>query len=169
MNFEQAFTALIGNEGNYTLNHKDRGNWTGGMSGAGQLRGTKYGISAASYPAVDIKNLTLEAAKAIYFRDFWNPLFPDILPDIVRFDVFDTAVNSGVERAAKLLQKALGVVADGDIGPKTKAAIIAADSKTLDKRFSGQRLLFITGLPQSQWEAFGKGWVNRIAGNLIND
>ena len=75
MNFDQAFTALIGNEGNYTLNHKDRGNWTGGMSGAGQLRGTKYGISAASYPAVDIKNLTLEAAKAIS-REYCFPKFP---------------------------------------------------------------------------------------------
>ncbi len=169
MNFDQAFTALIGNEGNYTINHKDRGNWTGGMLGSGELRGTKFGISAASYPAVDIKNLSLEAAKEIYLRDFWNPLFPDIIPDIVRFDVFDTAVNSGVERAVKLLQKALGVVSDGDIGPKTKAAIAAADPKTLDKRFSAHRLLFITGLSQANWEAFGKGWVNRIAGNLIND
>ena len=57
--FKQAFDLLIGHEGGYTNNPNDPGNWTGGKVNSGTLRGTKYGISAASYPTLDIKNLGL--------------------------------------------------------------------------------------------------------------
>ena len=69
MTFDLAFTRLIGNEGVLSMDPKDSGNWTGGKIGLGKLKGSKYGISAASYPMVDIANLTLEGAKAIYLRD----------------------------------------------------------------------------------------------------
>ncbi|WP_236513543.1 glycosyl hydrolase 108 family protein, partial [Escherichia coli] len=60
MNFDQAFKVTIGHEGSFTLNKNDAGNWTGGKVGVGQLKGTKYGIAANSYPNLDIKNLTLD-------------------------------------------------------------------------------------------------------------
>ena len=66
LTFDQAFERLIGHEGNFTNDKDDRGNWTTGIIGKGQLKGTKYGISAMTYPQLDIKNLTLDQAKQIY-------------------------------------------------------------------------------------------------------
>ena len=60
MNFERAFEKLIDHEKGLSLDPKDRGNWTTGVIGKGELKGTKYGVSAMSYPHLDIRNLTLE-------------------------------------------------------------------------------------------------------------
>ncbi len=167
MNYEPAFNLLIDVEAGFTDDPRDNGNWTGGKRGVGQLKGTKYGISAASYPQLDIRNLTLADAKAIYLRDFWNKLRLDQLPECVRFDIFDAAVNSGPYQAAKFLQRAAGVEADGLIGPVTIKAANAMEPEQLDSRISGFRLLFICDL--RTFPDFGKGWARRIANNLILD
>lgn len=167
MNFDTAFKLLIEHEKGYTDDPNDPGNWTGGKVGAGQLLGTKYGIAANTYPNLDIRNLTLDQAKAIYRRDWWDQLKLDQLPEAVRFDLFDAAVNSGISQAAKFLQRAAGVDDDGRIGPKTVAAANAMDPEQLDSRLSGYRLLFLANL--STWPNFGKGWVRRVANNLIED
>jgi lysozyme family protein len=97
VNFDQAFARLVDpqHEGGFQNAHDDRGNWTGGEVGKGRLLGTKYGISAMTYPGEDIENLTLERAKELYRRDFWGPAGCDAVPDALKFDVFDMAVNSG--------------------------------------------------------------------------
>jgi hypothetical protein len=64
--FDQAFALVIGHEGGFTDNEADPGTWTGGRCGVGECRGTNWGISAAAYPRLDIRNLTIERAKAIY-------------------------------------------------------------------------------------------------------
>lgn len=167
MNFDEAFKVLIGHEGNFTDNPKDPGNWTGGKVGAGVLKGTKYGIAANTYPEEDIRNLTLARAKELYCRDYWGKLRMDDVPDVVRFDLFDAAVNSGVGQAARFLQRAAGVVDDGAIGPNTLAAVKRMDPQLLDKRMSGYRLRFMADL--KVWPDFAKGWARRIANNLIED
>lgn len=167
MNFDKAFKALIGHEGGYSGDRRDRGNWTTGVIGKGQLNGTKYGISAMSYPQIDIKNLTLGEAKKIYKRDYWDTCQADKLPEQIRFDVFDMAVNSGVRNAIKNIQFGAGVRADGFLGPKTKAAIACMDAHHLDKKMCGHRLRFMASI--KSWPTFGKGWALRIANNLIND
>jgi lysozyme family protein len=165
MKFDEAFEKLIGNEGSYSGNSNDSGNWTGGKISSGTLKGTKYGISAASYPSIDIKNLTLEQAKGIYIKDYWNKLGLDRLPPEMAFDMFDTAVNSGVSRAIKLLQHTVGTIEDGIIGPKTLD--IASDfiPSVLKMRFNANRLLFMTNL--NAWDDFGKGWARRVANNML--
>lgn len=168
MDFHAAFEKLIGHEGGFQNNPKDRGNWTGGKVGVGVNKGTKYGISAAQYPTLDIANLTLEHAKAIYLQDFWGPAGCDAVPDGIRFDLFDTAVNSGYRRAAMLVQKAVGEVADGSIGPRTLQAIGTMIPSRLVARFNAQRMLFITQQPDDWWDEFGKGLMVRIANNLLN-
>ena len=154
MQFDAAFERLIGHEGGYVDHPADPG-------GA-----TKYGISKRSYPNEDIPNLTLARAKAIYREHFWYPAGCDDVPDAVRFDLFDTAVNSGVKRAVRLLQLAVSVPDDGVLGPQTLAAITAMDGARLLARFNGYRMIFIAAQPDKWWDAFGRGLMNRIAANL---
>ncbi len=152
MNFDDAFERLIGHEGGYVDHPTDPGGET------------KYGISRRSYPGEDIKGMTLARAKTIYKRDFWGPAGCDVVPPGLKFDLFDTAVNSGVRTAVKLVQRAAGETDDGVLGPRTLAAIQAMDPERLVARFNGHRLDFMNDLPT--WPAFGRGWTQRIAENL---
>lgn len=125
---------------------------------------TKYGISANSYPDLDIKNLTLEAAAEIYRRDFLQPIRADEHEDGVAFQLFDFAVNSGPHQALKAIQHAVGVTVDGIIGPVTLAAIRRHTESDLIMLVLAERLEFMTGLPN--WPHHGRGWARRIATNL---
>lgn len=165
MNFDESFERLVGIEGAFTDDPKDRGNWDSGVIGKGTCKGTKYGISAMSYPTLDIKNITLDQAKGIYRRDYWTPVRADELPDSVRFDVFDGAVNSGVSQSAKWLQRAVGTNPDGVIGAQTVAAARIA-GPLLPAYFNGYRLQFYTDA--SAWPTYSKGWARRVASNLLN-
>lgn len=165
MNFDQSFEFLIGHEGNFSNDRDDPGNWTGGKVGVGELKGTKFGISAASYPRIDIKNLTVPDAKSIYRRDFWGNVRAEELPGSLGFQVFDCAVNSGVDRAVKWLQEAVGTKIDGDFGPKTMAAVQATPEDKIELRLNGIRLCFMTEC--AVWPKYAKGWARRIASNLI--
>lgn len=150
MNFDQAFKLLIGHEGGYVNDPQDPGGET------------KFGISKRSYPALDIANLTLEQAKEIYLRDYWAPA--SAAPDVIKFDLFDMAVNSGVETAVRMLQRAVGTGEDGVLGPITLQAANSMNPMRLALRFNAARLRFYTSL--AIWPRFGKGWARRIAGNL---
>lgn len=165
MNFDEAFDRLIGHEGGFQRDPKDRGNWTSGKCGVGQLKGTKFGICAMTYPSEDIERLTLERAKTLYARDFWGKAGADLVPAVLKFDVFDTAVNSGVKRAIQFLQRAAGETDDGILGPRTALAISHMDPMRLFARFNGHRLDFLNDNPEL-WANYGRGWAQRIADNL---
>lgn len=165
MNFDEAFRRLIGHEGAFQNAATDRGNWTTGVIGHGVNKGTKFGVSAMTYPGEDIAGLTLARAKEIYLRDFWGPAGCDTVPDAIRFDLFDMAVNSGVKTAIITLQHTVGVDDDGILGPVTLQAIQSMPPLRFIARFNGYRLQFLSSL--STWPAFGRGWANRVAKNLI--
>lgn len=165
MNFDTAFERLLGNEGGLSMDASDPGNWTGGRVGAGELKGTKYGISAASYPNEDIAAVTKDRAKFLYKRDFWDRLHGDELYDGVAFQTFDFAVNSGIGTAVRYLQKAVGVADDGIWGPISRAAALNSGEMDTILMLNGLRLDFMTRL--STWPTFGKGWARRIAKNLM--
>src|ERR1700686_3857871 len=170
MDFNTAFMALIGNEGRYSLDPRDRGNWTGGAINSGACKGTKYGISAAAYPNLDIENLSVFDAEAIYQRDYWRAAGCDQVPDALNFDLFDMAVNSGVTRAVKALQTACGMASsdiDGVLGARTIAAVRAHEPLSLERRFNGARLHFLTTINDEEWQTQGRGLVNRVANNLM--
>ena len=52
---------------------------------------TNFGISQRSYPNVDIRNLTRDAAAAIYRRDFWH--YDAVESQLMATKIFDMAVN----------------------------------------------------------------------------
>jgi lysozyme family protein len=150
--FDTCFERLVGHEGGYVWHPNDPGGET------------NFGISKRSYPQEDIKGMTLDRAKAIYKRDYWDKAKCSRLPKGVDFDVFDTAVNSGVGRAAIFLQRAAGVVADGVIGQQTIEAVNSIPDAVIQARFNGERLDFMADL--STWPSFGRGWARRVAANL---
>ena len=152
MNFDQAFERLIGHEGGYVADSRDPGGET------------KFGISKRAYPHLDIKALTLHDAKAIYRRDFWQRVRGDELPREFAFQALDAAVNHGIGNAVRWMQRAAGVADDGVIGPVTLAAVQRAQADDLVLRFNAERLRFYAKL--TTFSAFGRGWVNRVAGNL---
>ena len=164
MNYDEAFKITVGHEGGLALHRQDRGNWTSGKVGVGELKGTKYGISAMAYPKEDIKNLTIERAKQLYKRDYWDKCRCDELPNAIRFHVFDVAVNSGIVRAIQTLQQAAGTKDDGIIGPATLAAVRSKEPCDLLLMFYSFRIAFYTSI--GTFGTFGKGWMNRVAANL---
>ncbi len=164
-NFDKAFELVIGHEGGFTDDRRDRGNWTTGVIGKGQLKGTKYGVSAMSYPSLDIKNLTLDQAKAIYKRDFWDAAKCDQLPPGLDYLLFDSAINHGVAGAVRILQRALGVNADGALGPVTLGQVIKRDAVDLIKEFCVRRFLFWAGI--GTFKTYGLGWFRRGVDTLV--
>ena len=120
---------------------------------------TKYGISKRAYPAVDIAAMTEDGARAIYKKDYWAACRCDSLPAPLDQLVFDAAVNQGVGAAVKMLQAAVGVRADGQIGPVTLAAARQADVEA-PARFMTLRAMRYADTPG--WARYGAGWMKRL-------
>lgn len=152
MNFDEAFERIIGHEGGLVDNPADKGGLT------------KFGISQRAYPLLDIKSLTVDDAKAIYRRDYWDRVQAGKYDVAIGFQLFDAAVNSGISAAVKMLQRAVGVADDGAVGPQTLNAISAQKVPKILMRFNAERLQYMTDT--GSWPTFGKGWARRIVANL---
>ncbi len=164
MNFDQAFDLLIDHEKGFQDEYNDRGNWTSGVVGKGELKGTKYGITAMTYPHLDIRNLSLEDAKDIYKRDWWDAMCCDDIDPELAFQMFDGAVNSGRGNAVRWLQRALGVADDGDMGPVTVVTLNKEDPKNVILLYNVERLEFLAKI--STFNHNGRGWVRRVCKNI---
>jgi lysozyme family protein len=168
MTFDEAFDRLIGHEAGFTKEPQDEGNWTGGRQGVGELKGTKYGIAANTYPGEDIPHLTLERAKFLYRRDVWGRAGCEVFHECLKFDLFDTAVHSGYKQTLKFMQRASGLPphdVDGVLGPQTLMVVQSMNPYRALARFNGQRLDFLNNL--AVWEKYHEGWSQRIAENLM--
>ena len=120
---------------------------------------TKYGISKRSYPTLDIAGLTLDDAKALYRRDYWQVLHGDQLPSGLDLLMLDCAINQGPVTAIKLLQRTLRIQDDGIIGPETLSAAAVAMPGLLDA-FAAERALRYELNPNEA--TFGRGWYRRL-------
>lgn len=160
-NFDRALSLVLQYEGGFTDDRRDPGNWTGGKVGVGQLNGTKKGIAAASFPHLDIKNLTDAQIAEIYRAKYWNRVRGDELPSGIDLSTMDGGVNSGPARSVRWLQAVLGETQDGAVGPITLDAARKADAPKTIKAHCAKRLGFVQSL--AIWNTFGKGWSRRIA------
>lgn len=151
-NFDTFFDRLISHEGGYVNDPKDPGGET------------QWGISKRSYPNLNIKKLTRENAREIYERDFWIPLRGSSMEDGIAFQIFDLAVNSGINTAIRLLQRACGVADDGFWGPESQKALEKISESDVIMRLNAERLDYMTRL--KNWDHVSKGWARRIAANL---
>lgn len=157
MNFDQAFHQLLGHEGSFVDHPADPGGAT--------CWGITERVARVNGYKGHIRDLPVSLAKQIYRASYWDAVRADELPAVVRYSVFDAAVNSGVSQSAKWLQRALGVTDDGAIGQQTLAAAKAADGHALKAKMLGTRLQFMADLPT--WPSFGRGWARRVASLLV--
>ena len=148
----KAFEKVIGHEGGYVNDKNDRGGET------------KYGISKRAYPNVDIASLTIDDARKIYFKDYWEKNRVEELPKDIRFCYFDMCVNMGGGRACKILQqtanaKGAKLIEDGRIGRNT---IKGSQSVGL-QRLKSYRVLYYARIviKKPSQEKYWYGWFRR--------
>lgn len=152
IDFDTAIERVLGHEGGYVNDPADPGGET------------NWGISRRSYPSLDIKNLTREDAKAIYKRDFWEPVASKVSDTALVYQMLDAAINHGMDNAIRFLQRALDVADDGHFGPRSAAALVMSDIKDVHLLFMAERLEFWTRL--ARFDRYGRGWVRRGAQQL---
>ena len=150
--FDDIIEIVLKHEGGYVNDPKDPGGET------------NFGIAKRSHPDEDIKNLTIEYAKRIYYQDYWMKNRVPQLPDELKHIYFDMCVNQGRGRAVKILQRAANakgadLKVDGGLGPKTLGAL---DGVELD-RVRAYRVKYYADLVtrKPDLEKFYFGWFRR--------
>jgi len=125
---------------------------------------TKFGVAKNANPDLDIVNLTWEEAKAVYYTRYWVKAHCQELPSRLAVLHFDGAVNSGCGRAAKFLQRAVGAVADGAIGPATIALVQQKDEIEMCHEVCDYRMRFYEEIVANDptQSKYLKGWLRRI-------
>lgn len=154
----------FGSEGGYSNRKTDKGG------------PTKYGITASTLAAwrnvarvsnEDVRGLTLDEAAQIYSTNYWRQSGGDDLPAGLDYAAFDFGINSGPNRAVKVLQQVIGVPADGWIGAKTLAAVNAYPGgvEKLIRDYCDARMTFLRQIKgPTGWVANGRGWTIRVTG-----
>lgn len=157
-NFEQSLELVLEHEGGFVHHPRDPG-------GA-----TNKGVTQKVYDAFrysrgrshqSVRFLEEGELEAIYKLQYWDAIRGDLLPSGLDYAVFDFAVNSGVNRAAKFLQAVLGVKQDGQIGAMTLSAIV--NPKWTINALCDRRMGFLRRL--GTFATFGKGWTRRVEGS----
>ena len=106
-----------------------------------------------------MKGLTHDDVYPIYKENYWDRLRADDLPSGVDWSCFDWGVNSGTSRAAKALQRIVGVEQDGGIGPMTLQAVAEVEPTEIIEQMHHMRDKFYREL--STFDTFGRGWIRR--------
>lgn len=125
---------------------------------------TNYGISQREYPNEDIRNLSRKRVEQIYRQDYWDKIDGDKLPPELAFVMFDYAVNCGVPRAVKDLQRLIHVEVDGVVGPKTIHALSFYSVPYLVEQVLQARGRFYLRLidRSARYQPFFAGWIARL-------
>ena len=152
MSFEKIINKVLEHEGGYVNDPKDLGGET------------KYGITKRFYPDIDIKNLTIEQAKEIYKKDYWDRNRVESLPQNLWHIYFDMCVNMGKRTAVKVLQRAANnkgrdIDVDGGLGPATIGALKGVELDRVRAFRVKYYVDLITAKPEQ--EKFYLGWFRR--------
>ena len=154
-NFEQCMGWLLEHEGGYVNHPSD----PGGETNLGVTRAVYEQYAGRQVMDGEMEGLTHDDVYPIYKENYWNRVRGDDLPSGVDFCTFDWAVNSGVSRAAKALQRIVGVEQDGGIGPMTLQAVLEVEPAEIVEQMHHMRDGFYRSL--STFDTFGRGWIRR--------
>lgn len=160
-NFKRALKLVLAHEGGWADHPKD----PGGATMKGVTLATFRRFVKPDATKDDLRKITDGQLATVYRRHYWDVVAGASLPDGIDYAVFDFAVNSGPDRAAKYLQAVVGVSQDGKIGPATISAAKSMFPATIIHEYCDKRLAFLKGIQKgAQWKVFGKGWASRVAG-----
>ena len=157
-NFAAALALVLQHEGGYVNDALDPGGATN--KGVTQRVYDDWRRTQGMDPRA-VRGISANEVSAIYRSLYWNRVRGDDLPSGVDYSVFDLAVNSGVDRAIRFLQRAVGADQDGKFGPRTLALVRANSPAEVAKAVNAYRLAFLKQLPT--FAHFGTGWSRRVA------
>ena len=115
--FFKAFLSTLMEEGQYINDPDDPGGET------------KYGISKRKFEKLEIKDLTLDNAMALYYNNYWNEHIEKLPCQKLINKIFSTMVNVGKVRGTEIIQFTMvkyysaAVRVDGIFGPATARMI----------------------------------------------
>lgn len=159
--FARCYPALLRHEGGFVNHPRDPGGVTNLGITLGTAKAWRLDVDGdGDVDATDVRLLKPETARPVYRQGYWLAASCDKLPAGVDYMIFDLAVNSGVARAKRYLQRVAGVKEDGVIGPVTLAAVKALNPVAVVERLSDHREAFFRSLPT--FNTFGKGWMRRL-------
>ena len=161
MKCSEALVFTLHYEGGYSNNPNDSGGET------------NFGITHLTYDSWRIKNnlpkqsvklITQDEVSNIYKTMYWDKCYCDLLPNKLDLVIFDFGVNAGPSRSVQRLQKILGVVQDGSIGPKSLAAITSLPIDQLITSCLEDRKHYYQSIVEMNPKntVFLKGWLNRV-------
>lgn len=163
-NYNRSLGLILQSEGGFTTDPRDPGN----RLPDGRPGSTNLGVTQANWEAyvghpvtwAEMQALTPEIVKPFYKKEYWDKVRADELPTPIDYLMFDFAVNAGPVRGIKIMQKAVGTVQDGILGPKTMRAIKAVPVDKLIQDFSDEKEWWYRSLKNKTYE---RGWLNRVA------
>lgn len=157
--FARALAHVLEMEGGFTDDPYD----PGGPTNRGitlRVYAAWKGVAADARLTEQLKKIPDADVRAIYAARYWAPAQCRSLPPALAFFHFDAAVNHGVTGATRLLQRAVGTDADGEIGPLTLAAVAHLAVEDAVPAYADQRRKRYRALPHF-WR-FGRGWLRRV-------
>jgi uncharacterized protein (TIGR02594 family) len=161
--FAWSLARILEFEGGFTDDPFDPGGPTNkGVTLAVYAAFKKVGLDNQSRERLkaDLRRISDADVRRIYEERYWRPArCPDLPPPLAHFH-FDCAVNQGVGGAARMLQAALGVAIDGEIGPLTLAAATTRPASATLERYADIRRERYRRLKHF-WR-FGRGWLARV-------
>ncbi|MBK8387227.1 MAG: hypothetical protein IPL11_17170 [Candidatus Accumulibacter sp.] len=166
-NFERCLAIVVDKEGGFSDHPRDRGGPTNlgitlrTLASWQGLNFEEITEEAKAKLLADLKALTKREAAEIYRANYWLPMRCGDLPRGVDLMLFDFGVNAGPRTSVKLMQRAVGVTADGSLGPLTLAAATATDAGKLIDALAEARLAYYRSL--DNFDVFGAGWSKRTA------
>jgi len=146
---------LLAHEGGYVWHAED----PGGETNLGVTRAVYEQYAGRQVMDGEMEGLTHDDVYPIYKENYWDRVRGDDLPSGVDWAVFDWGVNSGTSRAAKALQRIVGVEQDGGIGPMTLQAVASIEPVDIVDQMHYMREGFYRSL--STFDTFGRGWLRR--------
>lgn len=126
---------------------------------------TRYGISQAAHPEVDLDTLTEDEAADIYRKEYWLAARCEVMPAALALAVFDGNVQHGIGASVRMLQRVLDVTADGMVGPVTLGAIQARKwVGPVLRDYLTERLKLYHGIARDDatQRVFVTGWFKRV-------
>lgn len=165
----QIIDHIVDVEGGYVNDPSDSGGETN--------FGITVGVARAFGYTGRMRYMPRNVAVAIYTSKYWDSVRADDMPESVAAEVVDTAVNAGVNRSGRFLQRSLNVltpgdalVVDGAIGSGTirrlNEYLKVRDEVTLVKMLNCLQGAFYVKLAERREkdERFIYGWFkNRVA------